>query len=169
MKFDEQYNFHEFTMIRFTESRSFFKKNAVWRSCNGLQFGSWTMNTWWSDPKTIYQSQIQYGLEIPASSCTDLDNACFWKRSKKLWDTQMNALKTLRCMVFWCSCLCLIKWLKLHKFFHYPKIVYLKALLYFEYSIGYLLGSIQNFLLAARWETFVSPNYTNENILKYRC
>ena len=40
---------------------------------------------------------------------------------------------------------------------------------FFGYFLGYLLGSIQRFLPAAAWETLVSPNHTNENILKYRC
>ena len=40
---------------------------------------------------------------------------------------------------------------------------------YYGYFLGYLLGSIQRFLPAAAWETLVSPNHTNENILRYRC
>ena len=40
---------------------------------------------------------------------------------------------------------------------------------YYGYFLGYLLGSIQTFLPAVAWETLVSPNHTNENILRYRC
>ena len=40
---------------------------------------------------------------------------------------------------------------------------------YYGYFLGYLHGSIQRFLPAAVWETLVSPNHTNENILRYRC
>ena len=32
---------------------------------------------------------------------------------------------------------------------------------YYGYFLGYLFGSI--------WKTLVSPNHTNENILRYRC
>ena len=34
---------------------------------------------------------------------------------------------------------------------------------YYEYFLGYLLGSIQRFLPAEAWELLVSPNHTNEN------
>jgi hypothetical protein len=40
---------------------------------------------------------------------------------------------------------------------------------YYEYLFGYLLGSIQRFSPGAAWETLVNSNYTNENILRYRC
>ena len=40
---------------------------------------------------------------------------------------------------------------------------------YYGYFLRYLLGSIQIFLPAVAWETLVSPNHTNENILRYRC
>ena len=40
---------------------------------------------------------------------------------------------------------------------------------YLDYFLRYFLGSIQRFLPAAAWETLVSPNHTNENILRYWC
>ena len=44
-----------------------------------------------------------------ALSCTDLTGALFWIGSKKIWDEQINEVKTLSNTVFWASCLHPIK------------------------------------------------------------